>query len=207
MPIREHALQHMLVSFPHPTGITPPGTLTLATLAGQLSELSGMGDTAALTMAVRLVLDAQQQGEMTAWITLADWTFFPSDVAESGVDLASLVVVRVPNAIAAARSADRLARSGAFGLLILDLCRSAALPLPALARLAGLAQKHHTAIVFVTQKAEDTASLGSLIALRGSTRRERRAADVFTCTLRVTKDKRRGLWSFEETCRGPVGLR
>ncbi len=158
-------------------------------------------------MAFGLVLDAQRQGEPVAWITLQDSTFFPVDAADSGVDLDALVVVRVPDTVAAARSADRLARSGAFGLLVLDLGSDAALPLPALARLVGLAQKHHTAIVCITQKAERAPSLGSLVALRGWTRRERIAADLFRCTLHVVKDKRRGPWSAEEVCRGPDGLR
>ncbi len=180
---------------------------SVAALAGQVSELSGVGNTAGLTMAFGLVLDAQRQGEPVAWITLQDSTFFPVDAADSGVDLDALVVVRVPDTVAAARSADRLARSGAFGLLVLDLGSDAALPLPALARLVGLAQKHHTAIVCITQKAERAPSLGSLVALRGWTRRERIAADLFRCTLHVVKDKRRGPWSAEEVCRGPDGLR
>jgi len=207
MPAPERELLKRLSSFPHLTDPPSPGALTLAALGSQLSEFSGLGDTAGLTMAMRLILDAQQRGEIAAWITPADRCFYPVDVAESGVDLETLVVIRVPDTIAAARSADRLARSGAFGLLVLDLHESATLPPAALARLAGLAQQHHTAIVFVTQKDETASSLGSLIALRGSTRRERVAPDVFRCSLRVVKDKRRGPWTFEELCRGPAGLR
>ncbi len=186
---------------------SPSGAITLAVLTGQLSEISGLGATAGLTVATRLVLDAQRHGELAAWITPADRPFFPPDVADNGVDLTSLVVVRVPDTMAAARSADRLARSGAFGLLIVDLQDAAALPLHVLARLAGLAQHHHTAIVFVTQKAPGAPSLGSLVALHGSTTRARLAADTFACTLRVGKDKRRGPWTVEEVCRGPAGLR
>jgi recombination protein RecA len=207
MPIPARDLLNRLSLRPVPSVPAAPGAPTLAALTGQLSEFSGLGATAGLTMATRLVLDAQQQGEIAAWITPADRTFFPPDVAESGVDLASLVVVRIPDAVAAARSADRLTRSGAFGLLILDLHGSHTLPPHALARLAGLAQQHHTAIVFVTQKPADAASLGSLIALHGSTKRVRLEADAFTCALRIVKDKRRGPWTFEEVCRGPAGLR
>ena len=179
----------------------------LAALAGQLSELSGLGASAGLTMATRLVVDAQQHGEIAVWITPGAQIFFPPDVAENGVDLASLVVVRVPDAGAAARSADRLARSGAFGLLIVDLHEFHTLSSHTLARLAGLAQQQHTAIVFVTQKAPGTPSLGSLVALHGSTTRTRLDADTFMCTLHIVKDKRRGPWTFEEICRGPAGLR
>ena len=192
---------------PEPASRT--GRWSLDALAGRLAELSGLGDTAGLTAAFALVLDAQQQGETVAWIAPPGSTFFPVDAAENGVDLDALVVVRAPDAAAAARSADRLARSGAFGLLVLDLGPDAdvSLPLPALARLAGLAQKHHTAIVCVTQRAGHAPSLGSLVALRGIARRERAAPDRFRCTLEVTKDKRSGPWSAEEICRGPAGLR
>jgi recombination protein RecA len=207
LPMLERELRSRSLSFPHADVPTAPGAPTLAALAGQLSEFSGLGATAGLTMATRLVLDAQQHGEIAAWIAPVDRIFFPPDVAESGVDLASLVVVRTPDPVAAVRSADRLARSGAFGLLILDLHGSHVLPSHALARLAGLAQQHHTAIVFVTQKAPGTASLGSLIASHGSATRTRLDTDAFTCTLHVVKDKRRGPWTFEEVCRGPAGLR
>ena len=207
MPIPARELRQRLPSLPFFPEPSSPGTLTLPALASQLSELSGLGNSANLTMATQLILDAQQRGEVAAWITPADRIFYPVDIAESGVDLDTLVVIRVPDAIAAARSADRLARSGAFGLLVLDLCESDVLPLAALARLAGLAQQHRTAIVFVTQKDEHAPSLGSLIAMRGNTRRERVAPDTFRCTVHVVKDKRRGPWTFEELCRGPAGLR
>ena len=82
-------------------------------LAGRLCELflHFPGPTL-LTAAFRLVLDAQMEGEPVAWIAATPDTFFPPDAADNGVDLNALVVVRVPGAQAAARSADRLLRSG-----------------------------------------------------------------------------------------------
>ena len=207
MPITERNLLTRFGPFPFSEAPPAPGAPTLAALEGQLSEFSGLGAASCLTMATLLIVDAQRHGEIAVWITPGNRTFFPPDAAESGVDLASLVVVRVPNAIAAARSADRLARSDAFGLLILDLHDSPVLPPHALARLAGLAQLHHAAIVFLTQKAPGAPSLGSLVALHSSTTRTRLDTDTFLCTLRAMKDKRRGPWTFEEICRGPAGLR
>jgi recombination protein RecA len=158
-------------------------------------------------MAVGLVLDAQRGGEQAAWITAAESLFFPPDVLESGVDLHALVVVRAPDAAAGARAADKLIRSGAFGVVVVDAGHHPRIQTPLLARLASLAQRHHTALVFLTQH-DDVPSLGSLISLRVRARRQRIAADRFRCWLEVRKDKRRGpVWSYDEVCRGAPGMR
>ncbi|HZS35753.1 MAG TPA: recombinase A [Polyangia bacterium] len=174
---------------------------SLGELAGRLCELGGG---AALTLAFRLVLDAQERGEPAAWLTGRESSFFPPDAEEGGVDLDALVVVRAPDAAAAARAADQLARSGAFGLLVLDV-GAQPIAMPLLARLLGLAQKHDIAILFLAD-----APLGSLISLRGCCERRRRDGDdgLYDCELRVIKDKRRAPgWTFQEVCRGPAGLR
>jgi recombination protein RecA len=154
-----------------------------------------------------LVLEAQRQGEPVAWITLQERSFYPPDVAEGGVDLDALVIVRVPEARAAARAADQLIRSGAFGLIVLDLAAGAAVPIPLQTRLVGLAQKHQAAILCITEKGSGSPSLGSLVSLRVQAQRQRCADDRFSCGLTVLKDKRRGpTWTHAEVCRGPAGL-
>jgi recombination protein RecA len=188
----------------------------LPELAGRLVELSGPGAAATLTLALRLVLDAQGRDEPAAWLTDRGSCFFPPDAADGGVDLDALVVVRVAEPAAVARAADQLARSGAFGLLMLDLGR-ARVPDPLQSRLLGLAQKHETAIVFLTEKPSTAPSLGSLVSLRceaGAVRPEPGSASgfgcesPFECALRALKDKRRAPgWSYQEACRGPAGLR
>lgn len=186
---------------------TSPTRWRLAEIAGRLTEVSGAGVTAALTLAFGLVLEAQRQGEPVAWITPAESSFYPPDAADGGVDLDALVIVRVHEARAVARVADRLLRSGGFGLIALDL-GAAPIPMPLQARLAGLAQKHHTALVCLTEKASTAPSLGSLISLRVHAQRARLAGDRFECRLTVLKDKRRGpTWAHAEVCRGPAGLR
>lgn len=184
-----------------------PTWWSLEEIAGRLVEISGSGAPAVLTLAFELVLEAQQQGEPTAWITSEESAFYPPDVAEGGVDLDALVVVRVPSVQAVPRAADRLVRSGGFGLVVLDLGAHAEIPIPLQARLAGLAQKHHTALLCLTEKPSQAPSLGSLISLRVQAHRTKSAKDQFTCELRVMKDKRRGpIWTHEEVCRGPAGL-
>ncbi len=179
---------------------------SLAEIAGRLVEISGAGAAASLTLSFGLVLEAQQQGEPVAWITPRESSFYPPDAAEGGVDLEALTVVRVPDAKAVPRAADRLARSGGFGLVVLDL-ENAEVPMPLQARLAGLAQKHHAALVCLTEKAERAPSLGSLVSLRVHAQRKPVAEDRFACELAAIKDKRRGpTWVHTEVCRGPAGL-
>ncbi|MGH7162956.1 MAG: recombinase A, partial [Planctomycetota bacterium] len=120
-----------------------------------------------------------------------------------GVDLDALAVVRAPEI---GRAATHLARSGAFGLLVIDVA-GGDVPVPLQSRLLGLAQKHRVAVVFLTRKAQDAPSLGSLVSLRGHAARRRAAPDRFLCELRVLKDKRRAPdWRYAEVCRGPDGL-
>lgn len=181
----------------------------LAALRGRLVELSARGATATLTAAIEIVAEAQTQSEPVAWLTLTNGTFYPPDVADSGVDLAALVVVRTPDATAMARAAERCLRSGAFGLVVLDLAglgSSAELSMQIQGRLVTLAQTHDAAIVCLTEKTEDTASLGSLVSLRAEALRARERPE-FAVTVRVLKDKRRGP-GFTHTVkrRGPAGF-
>ena len=52
-----------------------------AGLASRITELVGGPDSSALTQATSLVLDAQQEGELVAWVTRTDSHFFPPDIA------------------------------------------------------------------------------------------------------------------------------
>jgi recombination protein RecA len=86
-----------------------------------LSEFSGVGAGAQLSLAFSLVREAQQRGEPVAWVTLVGGAFYPPDVAAGGVKLDALPVIFAPDPVAAARAADRLVRSGGFSAVVLDL--------------------------------------------------------------------------------------
>jgi len=188
-------------------------------MAGRLVEISGQRAAANLTVAFGLVLEAQKRNEPVAWVTLQQSTFYPPDVADSGISLAHLVVVRVPGTRSATRATVELTRSGGFDLVILDLgpeaIRDALTPkrrypsrlsIPLLTKLVGLARKHATAVVVLTEKNGRTSSVSSLISLRAETRRNKDAP----CELEVEilKDKRRGPGRLHhEVCRAPAGLR
>jgi recombination protein RecA len=189
----------------------------LSDLAGRLLELSGQQATAHLTAAFGLVLEAQLCGDRAGWVTFEQSAFFPPDAAAGGVDVESLPVVRIGNARAAGRAAEHLVRSGGFGLVVIDLSSTAgdtqaetpstALPVPLLTRLLGLARAHQAAVLILTKKSPDAASLNSLISLRASAQwcARDRGYDV---RVRVLKDKRRAPgWDHVEACRGSVGMR
>ena len=198
-------------------------TWSLATLRGRLVELSARGASATLTTAMDIVVDAQTQHEPVAWLTLGTGTFYPPDVAEHGVDLAALVVVRVVDTTTAARAAERLLRSGGFGLVVIDLGggsfaqhgtqQGIEVPVAHQGRLVTLAQAHDAAVVCITEKPGEAPSLGSLVSLRAEAVRLHAPEDKtggergYHVTLRALKDKRRGPgWTRTTKLRGPPGV-
>ena len=163
-----------------------------AELAGRLCELAADAHGAQLTLACAMLRDYQRAAEPVAWVTTTRDTFFPPDVARGGVDLAALPVVTVPDPPAAASAAERLTRSGAFGLIVLELGARLALPAAFLGRLARLARRHDTALLCLTTPAPG-ATLGSLIALRGRAFRDAAPqAGRLRCGIHVSKDRQRG---------------
>ena len=179
----------------------------LSSLAGRLTEVSDSGAVPSLTATATLILQAQQRGESAAWIGFGNSSFFPPDFAEWGIDLEALPVVRIPDAPAAYSAADQLLRSGAFGLLVLDLKTQTQMPLAVQSRLSALARKHHAVLVCLTRKKRGAPSLGPLVSLHGEGRISRTALNRFDWEIRVVKDKRGAPgWSHTESCRGPNGL-
>ena len=191
----------------HPAGTPSSREWTLGALAGRMVELSSEAAGASLTAATALVLETQRCGESAVWILGGASSFYPPDVAASGVDLAALVVVRTDSTIKAARAADHLLRSGGFALLVLDLVDDANLRMNVQSRLSGLAHAHQSAVVCLTRKKRDDPSIGSLVSIRGETTVKKTAFDTFAWDIDVVKDKRRGPgWHHTVTCRGPDGL-
>ncbi len=189
-----------------------PNEWSLRALSGQLTEISSPhGGASSLSLASRLVLDAQRQGEPVAWLMNESGGVFPPDLASGGIDLDALAVVRLSGGKSLAKAAEQLARSGAFGLLIFDL-DTESLAQPIQTRLLGCVRKHSLALVFLTRKPPEASSLGSTISLRGqAVRRRRKPGQVgsgFEIAFEVLKDKRRGPgWIHREGFHGPDGLR
>jgi recombination protein RecA len=179
---------------------------TLDEVAGRFVEISGAAASAALTLTFTLIREAQERGEPVGWITLAEHSFYPPDVAQGGIDLDALVVIRLARAERIARAGEKLLRSGGFGVIVLDL-GTADIPMPLQTRLTGLAHHHHTALICLTEKTHGAFSLGSLVSLRAHAEKKHLEGNRFACALRVLKDKRRGpTWNYEEFYTGPAGL-
>lgn len=184
-----------------------------ALLEGRIGELSGSGETASLSAAFSLIRDSQAAGEPTAWIAAGACSFFPPDARRNGVDLEALPVVRVDEPPAAARAADKLLRSGGFGLIVVDLVAPSgdsgvSVPRPLQKRLARHADAHEAAVLALTEKEPDAPSFGSLCSFRAQSARRRDGGDHFEVDLEALADNRFGPgWTAREVYRGPPGLR
>src|SRR5439155_22837109 len=118
----------------------------------------------------------------------------------------ALVIVRVPKPDDIDRAGEKLRGSGGFGLVVLDLS-NVDISMPLQSRLTGLAHHHHAGLVCITEKDQNTFSLGSLVSLRVQAERKSMPPNEFACTLRMLKDKRRGpTWTHEDLNCGVAGL-
>lgn len=190
-----------------PAGAPAPHGWTLEFLAGRFAELSGANASAVLTATVTLVHEAQLRGEPSAWVAVGGSTFYPPDVAASGVDLAALPVVRTADTRSALRAADHLLRCGGFAVVVIDLGQHHSVGIAAQSRLAGLARKHRTVLLCLTRKNTEQPSIGSLVSIRGEATVAKSGFDRFSWEIRALKDKRSGPgWRHTALCRGPEGL-
>jgi recombination protein RecA len=190
-----------------PAGAPASHGWALDSLAGRFAELSGPAAGAVLTAAVSLIHQSQMRGEPAVWIAVGDSTFFPPDVAASGVDLDALPVVRVTDTAMALRAADHLLRCGGFGVVVIDLGHQHTIRIAAQSRLAGLARRHRSVLLCLTRKTAEQPSIGSLVSLRGEAKMEKISFDRYAWELCAIKDKRNGPgWRHSAPCRGPAGL-
>jgi len=160
----------------------------------RLVEVSGQHACARTTTAVSCVIQAQAREELVAWIQPKDGALFPPDLAAAGVDLDSFIAIHVPRHVgpfALVRAGEWLARSGAFGLTVIDL--TDALPPGSSVnwqgRLQGLLRQYDGRILLLTSNAYEDPSSGPLIGLRVEPRRGPLHAGRFEVHTRVLKDK------------------
>ncbi len=107
----------------------------------------------------------------------------------------------------AVRAAEQLLRSGAFGLIVIDLAKDLTLHSAGQGRLLRLAERHGAEVLILRRRREDGAYSGSLVAVRSESMREPVRSGVFRCTITNTKDKREGPgWTTSEEFCGPPGL-
>ncbi len=157
-------------------------------------------------MVFALIREAQEQQELVGWVTSMKDFFYPPDVAQAGIDLTALAVIRLSRSENIPRAGEKLLRSGGFGVVVLDL-GAGDIPMPLQSRLTGLAHYHHAALIGLTEKGQAMVSLGSLVSLRAHAVKRHVQGNRFACALKIVKDKRRGpIWNHEVCCSGPAGL-
>lgn len=213
------------------------GDWGLPLLLGRLTEVSGIGATGILSCALGLVAEAQRDEArygLAAWVGTTGSSFFPPDAVRAGASPERLALLRLASASEQVRAAATLARSGAFGLIVLDLAESASAPFPSsflsssrplragrgasapsvppLTRLAGLARRYRIAVVALTEKPPSAPSLDPWVLGRYDAGH---GEDGITIT--VLKDKRSGEgplsrspfppgFRFSEECDVPAGM-
>ena len=180
---------------------------SLERLRSRLTELVGTADSANISVAARLIGDAQHRGALAAWVATDRTVFFPPDLSAAGIDLAAMPVVWATAEGSAARSAERLVRTGAFGIIVIDLARAHVLSTAAQGRLLRLAEQHRTVVLILRRARSGAEHSGSLVSVRAQSSRERLTEGRFRCTIRNIKDKRVAPgWSVSEEFNGPPGL-
>jgi recombination protein RecA len=188
-------------------------------ISGGLAEL--FGSQGGLTLAAELVRQAHERRESVAWIFAHPDTFYPPDAADNGIDLAALPVIFAQNGKKAFRSAEILLRSGAFGLIVIDLGEKNNVPPAYQGRVVRLAQHYRSAVLCLTAQrvsgcsgsagaipSATAATLGSMVSLRLEPRRTEISTQHISYELRATKDKRHGPgWTHRAVYRSLAGLR
>jgi recombination protein RecA len=158
------------------------------------------------------LIHAQRAGEPCAWIQPTNGHLFPPDLAAWGVDLQSLIVLHIPAAAGSSalpRAAEILLRSGAFGLVVIDLLSGAPRGDPSAwqSRLAALAREHGSTVILLSSSESHRGSLGPLVTLRVAPERRRTVAARYALDTRVLKNKAGApLDPAAHECRAPYGL-
>lgn len=161
---------------------------------GQVLELSGQAP-GKLSVVTQLVRRAQQCREVVAYVAPCGGPFpYGPDLVASDIDLAALICVRMPASAGAhglVRAAEVLLRSGAFGLVVLEL--GVDIPSGELTwqtRLLGLVRHHATRLILMTASSSQSPSIGPLVSLRTESQLTREArANRVVVEQRVLKSK------------------
>jgi recombination protein RecA len=179
-----------------------PRTQAGLDLTGRLSHFRGIGTT---TFAAIATARMHAAGRHVAWISATEDIVYPPDLAANGVDLEELSFVFAEDPFQASRAAEHLLRSGAFGLIVLDLEHDAQIPDAVQGRLLRLAQDMTAAVLSITRG--DTVLRGSIISLRGDVWHASHSAGRYRLSVRITRDKHGGTGARSgEVCDAPAGM-
>jgi recombination protein RecA len=181
------------------------GSWQFENLVGILSEISEETACGAVSFVADIILEAQCRNEPVAWVAGARSTWFPPDLADRGVDLSAVTVIRAGGEEGSLTAAEWLVRSGAWGLVIVDADGEWKASDASLGRILKLAGRSQCAAVFLTRKRPHEPSLGSRISLRGCVTRI--GPEPFHIAITTIKDKRSNASSrISRQYHGPSGM-
>ncbi len=186
---------------------------TLAGLSGKVVEISGWEHPAGLSLAASFIQECQGKGGLAAWISPRcgnrGTLFFPPDFEDRGIDCNSLPILWTASAADGFSIADRLLRSRAFDMLVVDLT-GVRQPRPAggLGRLHRGARDSGCLVLCLTRRRPGESSLDPMVFvhLHGFSQ----AAEpegFFDVSITVQKDKNHAPGRiFRRRYGSPVGL-
>ena len=178
---------------------------SLESLAGILAEISEETACGAISFVTEIILDAQRRNEPVAWVAGVSSIWYPPDLADRGVDLSTLAVIRAGGEEESLTATEWLVRSGAVGLVIVDAQGEWKASDASLGRVLKLAERSQCAVVFLTRKLSHEPSLGSRISLRGCI--SRNGEEPFHIAITIVKDKRSNSSSRQgRQYHGPSGM-
>ncbi len=163
------------------------GEWKFVNLLGRLAELSEEKASGAVSFVAEIIAEAQAEREPVAWIAGSGSIFYPPDMEARGIDLAAIAVVWAEGDADSLTATEWLVRSGSMGLVIVDVGPGWRASDASLGRIQKLATRTTCAVIFLTHKRCEEASLGSLISLRGCVARS--GTRSFVGDLHTAKDK------------------
>jgi hypothetical protein len=181
------------------------GSWRLENLIGILAEISEETACGAVSFVTEIILEAQSRKEPVAWVAGVMSTWYPPDLASRGVDLGAVAVIRAGGEDESLTAAEWLVRSGALGLVIVDVEGEWKATDAALGRIQKLAERSRCAVVFLTRKRSQEPSLGSRISLRGCISRS--GSEPFHIVINTVKNKKSNSSSRQgRQYHGPSGM-
>jgi hypothetical protein len=136
----------------------------VAPLVGTILQISGP---ASLTTAVRIAAVFQRHAPAPgAWVGDLQAIPFPPDLSDAGIDLQRLLICRAGSGEERMHAVDRLLRSGAFSLTVVDFGWDEQPDPGTLARFMRLCERDETTLTLVTPGAVAAASPAVRLHLR-----------------------------------------
>ena len=178
---------------------------SLERLRGKVVELSGQGAFAPVSSGLWILRQLQEAGEAVAWVGRPALRPFVPDLLPWDLDLDAMAFLFPSRQEQVGRAADVLLESGALGGLVLDLGQHI-LPLPLLTRLAARCAHHDSCLILLSEKSDDSPSMGVGISWRSTVQRQRIGPNTFVVRWLGLKDRHGpAQWCWHQSFRGVPG--